>query len=206
MHNTEKKYYDFPYESLPRWSSYWYQIHEVLSKKPQQVLEIGIGNQVVSKYIKETGVRVTTLDINSELRPDIVASVTDIPLEENTQDVVLAAEILEHIPFEDFSKALGEIHRVTKKYAVISLPHWGSVIAGMLKIPFFSWLRFVYKLPGRKVHTLDENGHYWEIGTKGFPLSRITQSMKKAGFEIVSDYCIVEYPYHHFFILKKKET
>ncbi|OJI07347.1 hypothetical protein BK004_01280 [bacterium CG10_46_32] len=202
--NQKNKYYDFLYEPLPRWSSYWYQIHEVLSRNPKTVLEVGVGNHVVTEYLKHAGVSVTTLDVEKKLAPDVVASVTAIPLADASHDVVLAAEVLEHLPFEDFSKALAEINRVTKQHAVISLPHWGSVIAGTLKVPMFPWLRFVWKLKGFKRHILSQNGHYWEIGKAGYPLGRVKREMHKAGFEIIKDYVIIEYPYHHFFILKKQ--
>lgn len=201
--NKSNKYYDFVYESLPRWTSYWYQIHEVLSLQPKSVLEIGIGNQVVTQYLKDAGISVTTLDVEPTLKPDVIASVTSMPLPDENQDTVLAAEVLEHLPFEDFSKALKEINRVTRRFAVISLPHWGCVIAGMVKVPLLPWLRFVWKLPGFKRHVILKNGHYWEIGKRGHALGRIKRTMREAGFKVIKDYVIVEYPYHHFFVLEK---
>ena len=200
---NQNKYYDFTYEPLPRWSSYWYQIHEVLSFKPEKVLEIGVGNHVVTQYLKGAGVALATLDVDKALEPDVVASVTSMPLPDASHDVVLAAEVLEHLPFKDFSKALAEINRVTKQHAVISLPHWGSVIAGAVKVPLLPWLRFALKLPGFKRHVMSQNGHYWEIGKIGFSLGRVKQAMRAAGFQIIRDYVIIEYPYHHFFVLEK---
>ena len=201
--NKSNKYYDFTYESLPRWVSYWYQIHEVLSLQPQSVLEIGIGNQVVTRYLKDTGLAVTTLDIEPNLGPDIVASVTKMPVGDESFDTVLAAEILEHLPWADFPAALAELHRVTKQHAVISLPHWGSVVAAAFKIPALPWFRSVLKLPGWKQQTPEKNGHYWEIGERGYSLARVKRAMRQAGFTLVRDHIIIDYPYHHFFILKK---
>lgn len=198
-----KKYYDFAYESLPRWVSYWYQIHEVLSLQPKNLLEIGIGNQVVTEYLKNTGLEVKTLDIDGDLGPDIVASVTKMPVAGGSFDAVLAAEILEHLPWQDFPIALAELRRVTKQYAVISLPHWGSALVAAIKIPVFPWLRAVLKLPGWKRQKPEKNGHYWEIGKRGYSLGRVKKIMRQAGFKVVRDYIIVEYPYHHFFVLKK---
>jgi ubiquinone/menaquinone biosynthesis C-methylase UbiE len=204
MSTQEKNnYYDFPYEPLPRWSSYWYQIHEVMQKRPKNILEIGVGNRVVSGYFKTKGLDVTTLDIDESLKPDIVATVTKIPVPDSSYDVVLAAEILEHLPFSDFSVALKEMHRVSREYVVLSLPHWGSVVAGILKIPLIPWLRFIFKLPGFKKHVMSKNGHFWEIGKHKYSLSTVKDNIKKSGFEIIKDYIIIEYPYHHFYILKK---
>lgn len=204
MENLKKnKYYNFEYEPFPRWCSYWYQIHETLSLAPKNVIEIGIGNSVVSKYIKDKGVSVTTLDIDKSLEPDIVASVDDIPLKDNSYEVVLAAEILEHLCFENFSKSMHEIHRITKRYAIISLPHHGSSIVGVFKIPLIRWLRFSFKLPNFLSKENKNEDHRWEIGRKGYSISRVKRIMSETGFSIVRDYIIPEYPYHHFFVLKK---
>jgi hypothetical protein len=52
---------------------------------------------------------------------------------------VLAAEVLEHIPYEEFPKALSELRRVSKRFVVLSLPHAGYVFAVGFKFPL---LRF----------------------------------------------------------------
>lgn len=204
MSRSPRNYYDFRYESLPRWSSYWYQIHEVLSLFPSCVLEIGVGNGVVGGHLRKSGISVTTLDIDGSLSPDVTASATKMPLQSGEFDVVLCAEVLEHLRFEDVPKALGEISRVTRGHAVVSMPHWGSVIAGLFKIPFIPWLRFVLKFPSFGAHPPEDKEHAWEMGRRGFPPARIRREFRRAGFDIVREYIIVEYPYHHFFVLKKR--
>lgn len=47
--------------------------------------------------------------------------------------------------------------------------------------------------------------HYWEIGKAGYPLSKITKDIEKAGFKIIKTYRIFENPYHRFFVLKKEK-
>lgn len=204
MNKIKKKYYEYLYEPLPRWSSYWYQIHEVMQLKPKIVLEIGVGNKVVSNYLKECGLNIATMDIDRSLAPNIVASVINIPKPADSFDVVLAAEVLEHLPYKEFVPALCEIQRVTKRYAVISLPHWGRIFSLILKIPALPWMRFLWKMPGFKRHFKGKNGHFWEIGKRGFSLSRIKKDISIAGFDIINDYIILEYPYHHFFVLRKQ--
>ncbi|PIP67254.1 MAG: methyltransferase type 11 [Parcubacteria group bacterium CG11_big_fil_rev_8_21_14_0_20_41_14] len=202
--NKKNKYYNFKYEPLPRWCSYWYQIHEVLSLQPENVLEIGVGNRIVSEYLKHSNTAVTTLDIDASLQPDVVASVIAMPVPDKSYSVVLAAEILEHLSFEDLKKALKEIYRASKDYAVISLPDCRRIIAVSIKLPLFNWMRFVIKIPFSRQSKTEDAGHFWEIGKKGYSVSRIKKEMRNAEFEILKDYNIVEYPYHHFFILKKK--
>ena len=44
-------YFNESYNSKERFISYWHQINEIIKLKPKKVLEIGIGNGFVSKYL-----------------------------------------------------------------------------------------------------------------------------------------------------------
>ena len=200
---SKNKYYKHSYDHLARWSSYWRQINEVMKLKPKKVLEIGAGNQTVAGYLKERNILVTALDIDKNLKPDVVASVTDIPLGDNTYDLVLAAQVLEHLPFVDLPKALKEIFRVSRKYAVISLPQWGRIFQLHIKVPVMPHMKLLWKAPGFKRHRFCANGHYWEVGKRGYSLRKIKNIFLKNGFKIIKDYVVFEHPYHHFFVLDK---
>ena len=52
------------------------------------MLEIGIGNGFVSKYLKERKIKVTTVDIDERLNPDIAGSVLELPFAKGSFDVV----------------------------------------------------------------------------------------------------------------------
>ena len=80
-----KKYVD-----LKRWLSYWHQINEVLELNPKNVLEIGVGNQIVSDCLKKQGLAVKALDIDKKLKPDLVADVNQMPLTDNSFDLIYA--------------------------------------------------------------------------------------------------------------------
>ena len=195
-------YFAADYEDRNRWMSYWHQIDEILAVNPEKVLVVGKGNGLVPGYFKTAGIKTITLDIDETLRPDIVASVLKIPLIGESFDVVLCAEVLEHLPYNEFNQALSEIKRVTKIGAVISLPHFGPAIRFFLKIPFLPELRFIFKLPYPIKHQF-KGEHYWEIGKRGYPLRRIKNDIKKSGFTVKNDYIVFENPLHHFFVLKK---
>jgi len=195
-------YFSTNYDDEKRWMSYWYQIREILGFKPGSVLVIGKGNGSVAEYLKLAGINITTLDIDENLKPDVIASVLKIPFGENSFDTALCAQVLEHLPYENFSKALSEIKRVVKNDAVISLPHFGPVIKFCLKIPFLPLFRLMVKLPYPKKHVF-KGEHYWEIGKRGYPLKKIKSEIKKSGFSIKNNYIVFENPLHHFFVLKK---
>jgi ubiquinone/menaquinone biosynthesis C-methylase UbiE len=195
-------YFSEEYNDSKRWMSYWRQIKEVLAFKPQAILVVGKGNDLVSEYLKLKNIKVVTLDIDEDLKPDVAASVVKMPFNDRQFDAVLCAQVLEHLPYEDFDRALLEIYRVSRSGAVISLPHFGPAIRFLLKIPFLSELRFILKLPYPIKHQF-KGEHYWEIGKRGYPLRRIRNDIKKSGFIIERDFVVFENPLHHFFILKK---
>lgn len=62
-----------------------------LSLNPGELLEvgIGIGNGFVSRYLRDRGVNVTTLDIDKDLKPDVVGAVLDIPFPKASFQVVM---------------------------------------------------------------------------------------------------------------------
>lgn len=57
----------------------WYQLDEVLSRNPQSVLEIGPGPGLFKASAGHFGVLVETVDIDSESKPDCVASAPELP-------------------------------------------------------------------------------------------------------------------------------
>lgn len=195
-------YFSLNYNDKGRWASYWHQIKEVLEFNPKNILVIGKGDGLVPAYLKMLELDVVTLDNDKAISPDIVASVLNMPMGDNNFDVILCAEVLEHLPFDDFYRAVAEIKRVSKFGAVISLPHFGPTVKFLLKLPFFSEIKFLWKLPYPLTHVF-KGEHYWEIGKRGYPLRRIRNDVKKMGFTIKNDYIVFENPLHHFFILKK---
>jgi ubiquinone/menaquinone biosynthesis C-methylase UbiE len=197
----DKKYSFKGYDYKDRWISYWHQIDEVLKLEPRTVLEIGIGNGIVVEYLEKQGLKVKTLDIDEHLNPDFTASVLDMPLDNNSFDVILCAEILEHLPFEDFERALLELKRVTKRYVVLSLPHFGPPVKFSFKIPLIKEIKIAFKIPFYRKHQFNGE-HYWEIGKKGYSPGKIKHVIEKY-FKIQKEFIPFENQYHHFYILKK---
>ena len=119
---VNKTHYDFmKYVGRGRWMSYYYQLKYIYELKPKNVLEIGAGNNFLKKQLsKEMSYK--TMDVAKDLNPDILGSVDNIPLKNNSFDLVCCFQALEHLPFNLFEKSLKEIARVSKKDVLISLP------------------------------------------------------------------------------------
>jgi len=193
------KFHQYDYQE--RWISYWHQIDEVLKLQPKAVLEIGIGNKTVSDYLKKQGLEVKTLDNNEDMKPDFIASVVSLPLRDNSFDLILCAEVLEHLPFKDFKKALLELKRVSRKYVVLSLPHFGPPLKLSFKIPFLKQVKLAWKIPYYPQHQ-SKSPHCWEIGKRKYSSRKIRNIIKKY-FKIKKEFIPFENQYHHFYILEK---
>ncbi|MFQ6049626.1 MAG: class I SAM-dependent methyltransferase [Candidatus Paceibacterales bacterium] len=201
MKSERQKYSFKKYDSKSRWISYWHQINEVLNLESKNILEIGVGNKTVSDCLKNQGIEVVTLDIDEKLNPDVIGNALEIPFPDNTFDVILCAEVLEHLPFEKFERGLRELKRVSKKYVLLSLPHFGHSIKLSFKIPLIKEKKFAIRMPFPIKHHFNGK-HYWEIGKRGYPLTKIRHIIKKY-FIIKKDFIPFENQYHHFFVLAK---
>jgi len=191
------------YDHKARWLSYWYQIRAVLEDKPKTVLEAGLGRGLVTRYLRDQGVVVTTLDIDPSLKPDVVGSITAIPLPDNSVDCALAAEVLEHIPFSEVPTALRELRRVARSRVVISVPDSRHTLLSVdFKIPLLPRLAAFFKTPSREDHVFDGQ-HYWEMGKRGYSYERIAETIVGAGLVIKKHFVPADCPTKHFFILEK---
>ena len=202
MKQVNRDHYRFEqYSHLDRWASYYYQLKLLLEGVPKNVLEIGVGDKVLKNYlIENTDIKYTAIDIDKDLKPDVVGDVRHLPFADNSFDTVCAFEVLEHIPFESFEQALKEMKRVSKKNVLISLPHFGPPIQLYVKLPFIKF-SFSFKIPVHKRHIFNGQ-HYWEIGKKGYSLKKIKKIMGSI-FVIKKDFIPFTNQYHHFFVLKK---
>lgn len=204
MKQVDKQHYNFTrYSHKGRWVSYYHQLDTLLKYDPASVVEVGVGDGVVGHYLKQnTNVRYVSVDIDPELHPDIVGSILNIPLESKSEDIVCAFEVLEHLPFEQLESALQEMARVSRKYVIFSVPHFGPPMQFLFKIPFIK-IQYAFKIPWPIQHVFNGQ-HYWEIGKRGFSLFKIKSILRKH-FSIVDDFVPFENQYHHFFVLQQYE-
>ncbi len=206
MKQVDRGAYAFEcYSGEDRFASYYVQLREVFACAPSSVLEVGTGEHVLGNYLKNnTDIAYTSLDIAEDLSPDIVGDVRKLPFPDNSFDVACAFEVLEHLPFDDFEQAIGELMRVSKKQVIISLPHFGPPIKFLLKVPFFPEARFAFKIPFPRKHMFNGQ-HYWEIGKRGYPAHRIRAILARFG-TLRKEFTPFGNQYHHFFVLEKNHA
>lgn len=210
LKQVDKSHYEFDhYVCKKRWMSIWHQIDEVIRLKPMNVLEIGPGPGLFKAIATVFGVDVETLDIDTELNPDHVASVFDLPFNDNSYSVVCAFQMLEHLLYDYSLKAFTEMVRVSKKYVIISLPDAKRLWRYLFYVPKIGEFNFYIPnvFSNNKEHFFDGE-HYWEVNKKGYPLKKIIQDFLVIAnaYELVllKSYRVPEFPYHRFFVFAKK--
>lgn len=200
---VDPEHYEFGrYVTIPRWNSFWYQLNTIMSLRPNSVLEIGPGPGLFKAMGQLLSIDIKTVDLDSDLNPDYVASATDLPLETSSFDVVCAFQVLEHMPFETALSALDELARVAREYVVISLPDSRRTFRYLAHIPRLGERRHVLPRPqlNSPVHHFDGE-HHWEINKRGYELKQVMSAMLKSGrLELVRTFRPFENPYHRFFI------
>ncbi|MBI4020052.1 MAG: methyltransferase domain-containing protein [Candidatus Aenigmarchaeota archaeon] len=184
-----REHYLEGYDTPGRVRSYENQIRETLSIGGGNVLEIGIGNGFVNRNLKAKGMKVISVDIDPALNPNVMADACHLPFKDSSFDAVLCFEVLEHMPFHRSSKAMKELERVSREFAVISLPFSSGNALQRIIAPFY--------------RHLIRAEHFWEIGWLGFGLRRILASVRDAGFEVQRHYRFEGNPYHYFIVARK---
>lgn len=161
-------YFSDNYFDFQQLCSQAHQIYRLGKFRNGRVLEVGIGNGLVSDFLRRAGCDVTTIDINPDLDPDICCDISDIPtqLSRSKFDVVVACEVLEHLPFDEFEKSISTFKQVSEDL-YLTLPNYKRSfgLGGFLKLfPRAGYKSFsaFFDLPNNKV--LDSE-HFWEIGS-----------------------------------------
>lgn len=201
---VNKEHYDFRrYMAQTRWNSLWSQLDEVQNLNPASVLEVGPGPGLFKSNGAQFGLNIETVDIDPELKPDHMGSVTELPFSDDTFDVVCAFQVLEHLPYEDSLTAFAEMVRVSKHHVVLSLPDVRKVWRFRIDLPGLFTLK---KMTGRpffkpEPHIFDGQ-HYWEISKQEHPLQRV-ESDFKAHAALQKSYQLYDNPYHRFMVFGK---
>jgi len=196
-------YYNQAYDSKDRFISYWHQINEITKLKPASILEIGIGNSFLLNYLKQRGHPVTSVDIDTRLNPDVASSIINLPFCDESFDVTACFELLEHLPYSHFLPALKELHRVSKRNLILSLPDLSPIYPIHLFVPKIGELKILVPLCMKPRTEFFDAQHYWEIGRPNYEFKRIIGDIIKVSFRIERTFRVFEMPQHRFFVLKK---
>jgi len=127
---TSEKYFRFS----TKWITCLF-IQKILKQleknNPKIILDVGCGTGYITDIINRSmDANIICCDMNSNRisfaktqfhLETIIADITHLPFKNSSFDMVLAIEIIEHLP--NIESALNEIKRVTKKNIIITVPN-----------------------------------------------------------------------------------
>jgi len=70
--------------------------------------------------------------VRTERRP---GSVSELPFDDSSFDLVTAMEVLEHLPQPDFQAAIKEIRRVSRRYILVTVPNAQNLAQALVMCP-----------------------------------------------------------------------
>lgn len=207
-----KDHYDFfKYVNMERWCSYYTQVEEIVKSGAKKIMLIGVGDGMTIDIAKRINpeLKFLKVDFDPELDPDVCADVCELSSyidDTNRPDAIVCCQVLEHLPFEKFEKALEEISKSLNDGGkfILSLPDGGFANRFRVDIPKIH-INCLFKmcLFWKKEFQFDGE-HYWEINrAPQYTAKKIRKYIKKY-FSIQREYHVKYNDYHRFYILEKK--
>lgn len=107
-------------------------IHSLIPAATNSILDVGCGNGAFLKYLEDNGPNIKkagfersqTAIANKVCKSEIITGSSDrIDYPDNSFDVVLALEVIEHLPFRIYESTIKELQRIASKHIIISVPY-----------------------------------------------------------------------------------
>lgn len=104
-----------------------------------------------------------TLDVSSSGKPDIIGSVENIPIDDNSVDSVFSVQVLEHV--KNPQKAVEEFYRVIKSggHCLVTVPQLNELHEE--PNDYFRFTKFglekIFKKAGFKILLMERRGGFW---------------------------------------------
>lgn len=169
-------------ESEDHWRLYWKQ-QDLLKdhlEAGDTLLEIGVGTGFTANYLRSKGHEVTTFDIDTEKQPDVVGNIVHHEFDRE-YDHILAFEVFEHIPYDEFIQTLRMLRKTCRKTLCLSIPLGKrQLFLGEIKIPRLKKRQISLKIPKRKLW----EHHFWEVGYQGNSQKQLVADLESNGFKL----------------------
>jgi hypothetical protein len=172
------------------------QLHLIKGLPIRNILEVGPAGGYVTALLKNVGYSVTTLDFiekdfdHPECEHIVCNLIHEFPQIAEKHDLIICCETLEHIERKRAEETLCWFHDTGAQYLLVSVPYSGLMLYGEFMLSpheaigtlFAKWQEALR----RYVPEAHPHGHKWELGTRGLPVKNWENSLRDAGWRIVT--------------------
>jgi len=139
-----KKYYEqFDWSSFQHDEVDFRVFRSFIPKNVQSIIDVGCGNGTITNRLGEefniVGVDRSVEALKLVKTEKILSSCDEIPVENESFDLVFSSELLEHLNDDIYYKTISEFKRISKEYILISTPFDESLNKGIVECPKCSY-------------------------------------------------------------------
>jgi len=129
---TTEDYYDhhwsFAGNPSPREEERIRQTISLIPEDVSSILDVGCGdgritNHLIPQYSRVVGLESSKEALQYVKTEKMLGSIDCLPFPDRNFDLVLCCEVLEHLPFRVYPKAIEELERVASKYILVTVPN-----------------------------------------------------------------------------------
>jgi len=145
MSNHEESYYeqDSFWDPANIRESDYKRVSDIMASIPSDVnsiLDVGCGGGVFVNGAKAVIKSIVAVDrsrsaLNYIEVPCALGDISHLPFKDSSFDLVTCLEVLEHIPLANYSLALSELSRISKKYIIITVPYKENIKSKRVECP-----------------------------------------------------------------------
>jgi SAM-dependent methyltransferase len=121
---------------------------QMIPDEVERIVDVGCGDGAITNRLAQdwdvTGVDLSAAALAHLETTALRASATALPLPDNSFDLVMSIEVLEHLSDSDYRRAISEMQRVTRRYLLISVPYREDLASRMVRCPACGWRGHVF--------------------------------------------------------------
>jgi hypothetical protein len=195
------------YLTEQRFLTFRFILMHVLRGRYRVIADVGMGSGILAHLLISQGIKVTTVDSDPELRPDVQLDLRELGTLNRSYDCVICSQVLEHLPFGEFRRGVLALIRAATREVIITVPDRRYYVQLDWKLPGLIRNGIRVDLPFPMKRWVDDHPeHHWEMNCKPFTEKKVISSLVDAcrieTWKLAEHGRIPGFPYHHFFFLR----
>jgi len=127
IYYEQSQHWNKDFQSIPAERERILRTTELIPADVRNVLDVGCGNgsflnSLLNRY-QTVGLDFTKESLKHVRTNKVYGDISELPFGAQSFDLVTCLEVLEHLSYETFCKALEQLQRVARKYIIISVPN-----------------------------------------------------------------------------------